>query len=287
MLAGMPVFAENSQMRYVGDGRIQASISCSTGSFNVRADATSGIKSISVSGVLYEKGLFGYNQVSSCSKTSNSMACTAAGTYSFKSGKTYKLEYSATFSYTNGTSETITHTGQDGERIGEPAVAYGGPKSGFSVLIPVSWTQRFDEHADPDEEIPYNGRSWAVRKFDNETADSQAYREYTGDVYAVMSVEIVDQTNSEQCHGLLENSTLIEGTDDIRLYCPRDPEDNSISYERILVRAVPDDDLGENMSWLVSIDFDGKEGNPTPAGDLLPGIRAQAIGILQSFALAK
>ena len=26
MLAGMPVFAENSQMRYVGDGRIQASI---------------------------------------------------------------------------------------------------------------------------------------------------------------------------------------------------------------------------------------------------------------------
>ncbi len=110
LLIAIPTFAEDSPMRYIGDGRVQASISRSTNSFSVRADATSDIKSISVSGILYEKGLFGYKQVGNCDKTSNSMACAASGTYSYKSSKTYKLEYSVTFNYTDDRSETIADT---------------------------------------------------------------------------------------------------------------------------------------------------------------------------------
>ena len=69
------------------------------------------IKSISVSGILYEKGTFGtWQRVSNCSNTSTTSNCMASSNYNTKPGKSYKLEYSATFNYSDGRSETITST---------------------------------------------------------------------------------------------------------------------------------------------------------------------------------
>ena len=75
------------------------------------ANGTDNISRISVSATLYEKGFLGtYHQVSSCSNTSNSTLCTASSSYSLKSGKTYRLDYSATFYYSDGTNETISNS---------------------------------------------------------------------------------------------------------------------------------------------------------------------------------
>ncbi len=43
-----------------------------------------------------------------CSNSSTTSNCMASSNYNTKPGKSYKLEYSATFSYTDGQSETIT-----------------------------------------------------------------------------------------------------------------------------------------------------------------------------------
>ena len=77
----------------------------------VDAQTRTGIKSISVSGTLYEKGTFGtWQRVSNCSNTSTTSNCMASSNYNTKPGKSYKLEYSATFNYSDGRSETITST---------------------------------------------------------------------------------------------------------------------------------------------------------------------------------
>lgn len=90
-------------------GYVQGSIS--TGSYTVTAYASSSVKSVSVSGTLYESGLFGiWHSVASCTNSSQGNRCVATGTYATKSGKSYKLEYAATFTYTNGTSETVSGT---------------------------------------------------------------------------------------------------------------------------------------------------------------------------------
>ena len=77
--------------------------------YQVDAQTRTGIKSISVSGTLYEKGTFGtWQRVSNCLNTSTTSNCMASGNYNTKPGKSYKLEYSATFNYSDGRSETIT-----------------------------------------------------------------------------------------------------------------------------------------------------------------------------------
>lgn len=68
-----------------------------------------GVKKISVSGVLYEKGTIGtWQKVSSCSNSSTTSTCMVSSSFNTKPGKSYRLEYSATFSYSDGRSETIT-----------------------------------------------------------------------------------------------------------------------------------------------------------------------------------
>ena len=47
---------------------------------------------------------------SNCSNTSTTSNCMASSNYNTKPGKSYKLEYSATFNYSDGRSETITST---------------------------------------------------------------------------------------------------------------------------------------------------------------------------------
>ena len=60
-------------------------------------------------GVLYEKGTIGtWQKVSSCSNSSTTSTCVGSGNFNTKPGKSYRLEYSATFSYSDGRSETIT-----------------------------------------------------------------------------------------------------------------------------------------------------------------------------------
>ena len=98
--------AEKSE-RYVGDSTVNGSIYQTY--YQVDAQTRTGIKSISVSGSLYEKGSFGtWQRVSNCSNTSTTSNCMASGNYNTKPGKSYKLEYSATFNYSDGQSETIT-----------------------------------------------------------------------------------------------------------------------------------------------------------------------------------
>ena len=55
------------------------------------------------------KGTIGtWQKVSSCSNSSTTSTCVGSGNFNTKPGKSYRLEYSATFSYSDGRSETIT-----------------------------------------------------------------------------------------------------------------------------------------------------------------------------------
>lgn len=74
-----------------------------------QSQTRTGVKKISVSGVLYEKGTIGtWQKVSSCSNSSTTSTCMVSSSFNTKPGKSYRLEYSATFSYSDGRSETIT-----------------------------------------------------------------------------------------------------------------------------------------------------------------------------------
>lgn len=93
--------------RYIGNSTVNGSIYQTY--YQVDAQTRTGIKNISVSGTLYEKGTFGtWQRVSNCSNSSTTSNCMASSNYNTKPGKSYKLEYSATFNYTDGQSETIT-----------------------------------------------------------------------------------------------------------------------------------------------------------------------------------
>ena len=92
--------AEKSE-RYVGDSTVNGSIYQTY----YQVDA----QTISVSGVLYEKGTIGtWQKVSSCSNSSTTSTCMVSSNFNTKPGKSYRLEYSATFNYSDGRSETIT-----------------------------------------------------------------------------------------------------------------------------------------------------------------------------------
>jgi hypothetical protein len=105
-LACSALAAEQSG-RYIGDSTVNGSIYQTY--YQVDAQTRTGIKSISVSGVLYEKGTIGtWQKVSSCSNSSTTSTCMVSSSFNTKPGKSYRLEYSATFSYSDGRSETIT-----------------------------------------------------------------------------------------------------------------------------------------------------------------------------------
>lgn len=104
-----PAYAAGQQNRMVGDGYAQGYIAST--SYTVTARTSTSAKSISVTGTLYESGLFGtWHSVGSCTNSGSGIKCMASGAYTLKSGKSYKLEYSATFVYENGTSETVSGT---------------------------------------------------------------------------------------------------------------------------------------------------------------------------------
>lgn len=101
------VFAAGQPRRYNENSTVKGTISQSFYQVNAKTDVT--VKSITVTGTLYEKGTFGtWQRVSNCSNSSTTSNCMASSNYNTKPGKSYKLEYSATFSYTDGQSETIT-----------------------------------------------------------------------------------------------------------------------------------------------------------------------------------
>lgn len=105
-MLGCSALAAEPEPYYVGDGTVNGAVEQET--YYVSAYASAGVRSISVSGTLYESGWFGYSRIDSCSNTSSGVNCSASGSFSRKSGKTYRLDYTATFYYTDGTSETLT-----------------------------------------------------------------------------------------------------------------------------------------------------------------------------------
>lgn len=101
------VFAAGQPRRYNENSTVKGTISQSFYQVNAKTDVA--VKRITVTGTLYEKGTFGtWQKVSSCSNTSTISNCMASNNYNTKPGKSYKLEYSATFNYSDGRSETIT-----------------------------------------------------------------------------------------------------------------------------------------------------------------------------------
>lgn len=98
--------AEQASARYGGGGKVGGVISKSSGNYSVSASSSDAI-SIAVSGTLYEKGWFGYSNVGSCGNSTNGNSCVASSSYGFDGNKSYKLDYSATFHYPDGTNETI------------------------------------------------------------------------------------------------------------------------------------------------------------------------------------
>lgn len=103
------VFAAGQPRRYKENSTVKGTISQSFYQVNAKTDVT--VKRITVTGTLYEKGTFGtWQKVSSCSNTSASSSCSASSNYNTKPGRSYCLECSATFTYSNGQSETITST---------------------------------------------------------------------------------------------------------------------------------------------------------------------------------
>lgn len=104
----LPVYAYDITPYYVGDGNVQGRIWRGSNSYAVVADAVNDATKIDVFGTLYEDGWLWDTKVSSCSNSAAGTACTASGSYTFDSSKKYRLEYSATFYYSNGTSETVT-----------------------------------------------------------------------------------------------------------------------------------------------------------------------------------
>ena len=102
-------FATGQPRRYNENSTVKGTISQSFYQVNAKTDVT--VKRITVTGTLYEKGTFGtWQKVSSCSNTSTSSSCSASSNYNTKPGRSYRLECSATFTYSNGQSETITST---------------------------------------------------------------------------------------------------------------------------------------------------------------------------------
>lgn len=80
-----------------------------TGSYTVYAKSTEDVNQITIEGTLYQKGWLGtWKQVSSCSGSSGTQSCVVTGSFDYEDGKEYRLDYSATFYYTDGQSETLT-----------------------------------------------------------------------------------------------------------------------------------------------------------------------------------
>lgn len=104
----LPISAMGVQSDLMRAMRTDGQIVRSNGSFFVMANTSFDAVKTEVNGVLYEDGWLWDTQVSSCANSSSGSACTATGYYAFQNNKKYRLDYSATFYYADGTSETLT-----------------------------------------------------------------------------------------------------------------------------------------------------------------------------------
>ena len=102
---GFNAMAIGIEPYYVGSGAIDGKIGSSN--YTVTASTIAPTTRIEVSGTLYESWLLGYTQIASCTNSSNGQRCNASGVFNRKSGKKYRLDYSATFYYSDGSSETV------------------------------------------------------------------------------------------------------------------------------------------------------------------------------------
>lgn len=127
--------------RYIGNSTVNGSIYQTY--YQVDAQTRTGIKSISVSGTLYEKGTFGtWQRVSNCSNTSTTSNCMASGNYNTKPGKSYKLEYAhTTITIRPGVNVSLTYKKAEGIITFEPRVTQ-------SVMAKGDHTFRYNAQGD-------------------------------------------------------------------------------------------------------------------------------------------
>ena len=102
----LTALATEVQPYYIGSGAIDGRIGNTN--YTVTASTTVNATRIEVSGTLYESWLLGDTQVTSSAKSSSGQICNTSGEKKKKSGKKYRLDYSATFYYSDGTSETVS-----------------------------------------------------------------------------------------------------------------------------------------------------------------------------------
>ena len=93
--------------RYVGDSTVNGSIYQTY--YQVDAQTRTGVKRKSAFQALsMKREHLEHGKVSSCSNSSTTSTCMVSSNFNTKPGKSYRLEYSATFNYSDGRSETIT-----------------------------------------------------------------------------------------------------------------------------------------------------------------------------------
>lgn len=102
----LSAFAAPAQPLSEKNVRATASVSASAQTYSVTVVCRSSVKKITVSATLYEKGLIFYDQVDTMAGSSSGSPYTCTDSYAIQSGKTYKIAYTVTVTYTDGTSET-------------------------------------------------------------------------------------------------------------------------------------------------------------------------------------
>lgn len=94
--------------RWTNTSQITPDISKSASNYSAYVIAYTGTTKIGCTMVLFEKGFWGgYTEVSRSSQTSNLSTDLFIASYTYTSGKTYKLEVTTVVTR-NGTSETVT-----------------------------------------------------------------------------------------------------------------------------------------------------------------------------------
>lgn len=103
----LSVCAEKISPRATGQISVSPFITSSSYGVTVSVSGLS-VKKIDVSLTLDEKGLIFYGQVNTASGSSAVNPYTCSGSYTVKSGKTYRMTYTVTVTYTNGASDTLS-----------------------------------------------------------------------------------------------------------------------------------------------------------------------------------
>lgn len=104
----LSAFAAPVQPLAENNVHVTPSVSAAAQTYSVRVSATGSVKKIEVSATLYEKGLILYGQVDTMSGSSSSSPYTCSDSYAIQRGKSYKLIYTVTVTYTNGASDTLS-----------------------------------------------------------------------------------------------------------------------------------------------------------------------------------